>query len=212
MSAFDDLKLDFLMQSPEDLRGLITVRAINCLKDGGFQTVFTAIRNSERELLRIPNMGRKSLAQFIELVQAHGLDAGETEEFFSHNKEFFLCPETRLVHGNFVSSHAAEKKITTTPARDPDEIFIDDYRARVKDFLNPSLSYKMQVGAHQNAQLALETSYYISLLPAHLRVKITPEFARAAFHTMEMEAELSGPQEQLRRILIKAVERKFGLE
>lgn len=198
------------MQRPEDLEGLIPNRAINCLKEDGHRTVFSAIRKTERELLRIPNMGKKSVAQFIELVRAHGLEAGDTAEFFEHNKEFFLCPETKLVYSGFVTSQLAEKVITNKPSGDPDEISFDDYRARVKDFLNPSLSYQMRVGAHGNTQLALETSYYMSLLPAHLRAKISPEFARAAFHTMEVEAELSGPQEQLRQILIKAIEQKLG--
>lgn len=208
---FDDIKLDFLMQRPDDLEGLISNRAIICLKNDGYRTVFSMIRHKANELWRIPNMGKKSLEQFIELVRSHGLEAGDTAEFFELNQSFFMCDGTRKIEKTYgVYTGIPEKEISNEPTSDKDKIFIDDYRARVKDFLTPSLSYQMRVGVHGNTQLALETSYYMSLLPAHLRDKITPEFARAAFHTMEVEAELSGPQEHLRQILIKAVEQKLG--
>jgi len=51
----------------------LSVRAFNCLKNEGFNTIGDVLKCDEPELLRIPNFGRKSLNEFNELVAPFGL-------------------------------------------------------------------------------------------------------------------------------------------
>lgn len=51
----------------------LTVRAINCLKAEGIKTVYDLIQWSEVFLLRIPNLGRKSLTEIQDVLAARGL-------------------------------------------------------------------------------------------------------------------------------------------
>ena len=51
----------------------IGVRAYNCLKRAGIQTVGDLIQRSESELNAIPNFGKRSTEEVIEAVNALGL-------------------------------------------------------------------------------------------------------------------------------------------
>jgi DNA-directed RNA polymerase subunit alpha len=51
----------------------IGVRAYNCLKRAGIQTVGELVRKSESELNAIPNFGRKSIEEVQETLRARGL-------------------------------------------------------------------------------------------------------------------------------------------
>ena len=49
------------------------MRAYNCLKRAGIQTVGDLIQRSESELNAIPNFGRRSTEEVIEALHALGL-------------------------------------------------------------------------------------------------------------------------------------------
>ena len=51
----------------------IGVRAYNCLKRAGVQTVGDLVRKSESELNAIPNFGQKSIEEVIETLESRGL-------------------------------------------------------------------------------------------------------------------------------------------
>jgi len=51
----------------------LTVRTSNCLKADGIYTIADLIRRTENELLKAPNMGRKSLDEVIEVLKQKNL-------------------------------------------------------------------------------------------------------------------------------------------
>jgi DNA-directed RNA polymerase subunit alpha len=51
----------------------LTVRTSNCLKEAKIFTIGQLQQWTENELLRLPNLGRKSLKEVIEQLQARGL-------------------------------------------------------------------------------------------------------------------------------------------
>jgi predicted DNA-binding protein YlxM (UPF0122 family) len=50
-----------------------TVRAYNCLRAGGIETIGDLLKYSERDLCRIPNMGRKSIKDIKEVLASMNL-------------------------------------------------------------------------------------------------------------------------------------------
>ena len=54
----------------------LNLRALNCLKNEGFIYLEEVARNEERQLLRIPMFGRKSLNEIKETLAIHGLLLG----------------------------------------------------------------------------------------------------------------------------------------
>jgi DNA-directed RNA polymerase subunit alpha len=58
---------------PEDIWTLeITVRTQNCLKAEGIRTIKQLQNYTERRLMKIPNLGRKSVTELIEQMAALG--------------------------------------------------------------------------------------------------------------------------------------------
>jgi DNA-directed RNA polymerase subunit alpha len=58
---------------PEDIWTLeITVRTQNCLKAEGIRTIKQLQNYTERRLMKIPNLGRKSVTELIEQMAAQG--------------------------------------------------------------------------------------------------------------------------------------------
>jgi len=51
----------------------LTMRSTNCLKAEGIYTVGELIKWKERELLKTPNLGKKSLTEIKEVLQVRGL-------------------------------------------------------------------------------------------------------------------------------------------
>ena len=49
------------------------MRSYNCLKRGGIQTVGQLLERSEAELAAIPNFGRKSIQEVIDVLADRGL-------------------------------------------------------------------------------------------------------------------------------------------
>ena len=54
----------------------MSVRAANCLKTEGIDTVQQLIEKMPSELLRKPNFGRKSLQEINQILANHGLQLG----------------------------------------------------------------------------------------------------------------------------------------
>ena len=54
----------------------LTVRSANCLKHLDINYLGDLVQFSENELLRTPNLGKKSLTEIKELLEARGLKLG----------------------------------------------------------------------------------------------------------------------------------------
>jgi DNA-directed RNA polymerase subunit alpha len=54
----------------------LTVRSANCLKAESIQYIGDLVRRSEQDLLKTPNLGRKSLSEIKEVLAARGLTLG----------------------------------------------------------------------------------------------------------------------------------------
>ena len=63
-----------LLRPVDDLE--LTVRSANCLKAESIFYIGDLVQRSENELLRTPNLGRKSLNEIIEVLHNEGLDLG----------------------------------------------------------------------------------------------------------------------------------------
>lgn len=67
-----------LLKPIEDLE--LTVRSTNCLKAEDIHYVGDLVQRTETELMRTPNLGKKSLTEISEVLAEHGLKLGMTVE------------------------------------------------------------------------------------------------------------------------------------
>jgi len=201
-------KLNFLMNTPESLKGILATRLITCLKDEGFQTVFSALRYSENDLLRIPNLGRKSVAEFKEYAFAHGFKVGDTAEFFENNRGFFMCSKPREVKRTYGSYKTIpEKEVTDRLTKNPDCVNPAFYRQKLEIFLSSFPQPEISLGADYDRDL----EWIISLLPDELKKGLSPEFTNAAFASLEFRAKLAVLKSDGQVIALRALE-KHGLD
>ena len=56
----------------------LSVRSYNCLKRAGINTVGELTQKSEEEMMRVRNLGRKSLKEVIQKLREIGLDLRRT--------------------------------------------------------------------------------------------------------------------------------------
>ncbi|OHA84258.1 MAG: hypothetical protein A2408_00145 [Candidatus Yonathbacteria bacterium RIFOXYC1_FULL_52_10] len=64
----------FFRRSINDLE--LTVRTANCLKDEGIRRVGDLVQKNGVDLLKIPNLGKKSLNEIKDVLDVHGLNLG----------------------------------------------------------------------------------------------------------------------------------------
>lgn len=69
--------IDPIMYTPIERMDL-TVRSTNCLKAENIHFVGDLVQRSENELLKTPNLGRKSLSEIKALLEKHELELGTT--------------------------------------------------------------------------------------------------------------------------------------
>ncbi len=88
LSVFVDLKADehreperaeseidpILLRPVDDLE--LTVRSANCLKAENIHYIGDLIQRTEVELLKTPNLGKKSLTEIKDVLGSHGLSLG----------------------------------------------------------------------------------------------------------------------------------------
>jgi len=75
LSAFDASSFDPILLRPVDELEL-TVRSANCLKAENIYYIGDLIQRTENELLKTPNLGRKSLNEIKEVLASRGLTLG----------------------------------------------------------------------------------------------------------------------------------------
>ncbi|MEG1613450.1 MAG: DNA-directed RNA polymerase subunit alpha [Clostridia bacterium] len=78
VSQDDDKQQKVLEMSVEDLD--LSVRSYNCLKRAGIHTVEDLTKKSEEDMLKVRNLGRKSLEEVIHKLQDLGLDLRNKDE------------------------------------------------------------------------------------------------------------------------------------
>ena len=74
----EDRQQKVLEMSIEDMD--LSVRSYNCLKRAGIQTVEDLTKKSEDDMLKVRNLGRKSLDEVISKLRSYGLDLKSSEE------------------------------------------------------------------------------------------------------------------------------------
>jgi DNA-directed RNA polymerase subunit alpha len=94
LSAFVDLRFDqqqksrknlndidpMLLRSVDDLE--LTVRSANCLKAENIHLIGDLVQKAEQELLKTPNLGKKSLTEIKDVLASRGLTLGMKVEFW----------------------------------------------------------------------------------------------------------------------------------
>ncbi|HEU0197244.1 MAG TPA: DNA-directed RNA polymerase subunit alpha [Nevskiaceae bacterium] len=73
-----------LVRPVEDLE--LGVRSTNCLKAENIYLIGDLVQQSEAELMKTPNLGKKSLNEIREALKEHGLDLGMTLEHWAPPK------------------------------------------------------------------------------------------------------------------------------
>jgi DNA-directed RNA polymerase subunit alpha len=58
----------------------LSVRSFNCLKRAGIQTVEDLTRRTEDDMLKVRNLGKKSLDEVIVKLESYGLSLKNKEE------------------------------------------------------------------------------------------------------------------------------------
>jgi DNA-directed RNA polymerase subunit alpha len=58
----------------------LSVRSYNCLKRAGINTVEDLISRTEEDMMKVRNLGRKSLEEVVTKLQALGLSLASSEE------------------------------------------------------------------------------------------------------------------------------------
>ena len=74
----DDKQAKLLKMTIEEMD--LSVRSYNCLKRANIHTVEDLTRKSEDEMLKVRNLGRKSLDEVILKLQSYGLSLSNKEE------------------------------------------------------------------------------------------------------------------------------------
>jgi DNA-directed RNA polymerase subunit alpha len=78
VSRDDDKQTKALFMNIEELE--LSVRPLNCLKRAGISTVEDLIKRSEEEMLKVRNLGRKSLDEVIKKLESMGLSLSNKDE------------------------------------------------------------------------------------------------------------------------------------
>ena len=73
-----DTKKKVLEMSIEDMD--LSVRSYNCLKRAGIHTIEDLTKKSEDDMLKVRNLGRKSLDEVIAKLRSYGFDFKDSEE------------------------------------------------------------------------------------------------------------------------------------
>ena len=74
----DDEKEKVLEMSIDELE--LSVRSYNCLKRAGLNTVAELAAKSEEDMIKVRNLGRKSLEEVIQKLHSMNLDLKKVEE------------------------------------------------------------------------------------------------------------------------------------
>lgn len=74
----DDKQQQILSMKIEDMD--LSVRSYNCLKRANIHTVEDLIRKNEDEMLKVRNLGRKSLDEVIQKLESYGLSLDKKED------------------------------------------------------------------------------------------------------------------------------------
>ena len=74
----DDKQIKALYMSIEELE--LSVRPLNCLKRAGIFTVDDLVKRSEEDMLKVKNLGRKSLDEIIKKLESMGLGLSNKDD------------------------------------------------------------------------------------------------------------------------------------
>ena len=79
MSQKESTKKDKMLDTPiDDLQ--LSVRSYNCLKRAGIDTVADIVSRTEHDMMKVRNLGKKSLDEVVAKVKSLGLSFKSSEE------------------------------------------------------------------------------------------------------------------------------------
>ena len=78
VSREEDKQQKVLEMNIEDMD--LSVRSYNCLKRAAIHTVEDLTKRTEEDMLKVRNLGRKSLDEVISKLRSYGLDLRSAEE------------------------------------------------------------------------------------------------------------------------------------
>ena len=74
----EDQKVKILEMNIEDMD--LSVRSYNCLKRANIHTVEDLLKKTEDDMLKVRNLGRKSLDEVIQKLNSYGLSLKDKED------------------------------------------------------------------------------------------------------------------------------------
>ena len=77
-SKKEDTKVDILSMNIDELE--LSVRSYNCLKRAGINTVAELTNKTSEDMMKVRNLGRKSLEEVLAKLKELGLELSSTEE------------------------------------------------------------------------------------------------------------------------------------
>ena len=89
-------QIDYLWIEPEEKQNILAtkifnvefdMRAFNCMRAEGIETLGDLIKYSERDLMKVPNMGRKSIKRIQEVLAARSLTLEDSPKDFTSKKQ-----------------------------------------------------------------------------------------------------------------------------
>ena len=74
----EDTKVDILSMNIDELE--LSVRSYNCLKRAGINTVAELVNKTSDDMMKVRNLGRKSLEEVLAKLKELGLELSRTDE------------------------------------------------------------------------------------------------------------------------------------
>ena len=120
-AASAESQIDPILLRPVDELEL-TVRSANCLKAENINYIGDLVQRTEVELLRTPNLGKKSLTEIKEVLESHGLSLGMRLENWppaQPQTRRRAAPPERPAEDRETDTHASPKSAASSAATAP---------------------------------------------------------------------------------------------
>ena len=76
----DDKQQQILRTPIEEWESILSMRSYNCLKRANIHTVEDLVKKTEEDMLKVRNLGRKSLDEIIQKLESYGLSLKKQED------------------------------------------------------------------------------------------------------------------------------------
>jgi hypothetical protein len=110
-------QIEYLWVEPEHKQGVLAtkifnvefdLRAFNCMRAEGIETLGDLIKYSERDLMKVPNMGRKSIKRIQEVLASMNLTLKGPPPVSKIPPHLKRSPDCKTTHGDKLTAYANE--------------------------------------------------------------------------------------------------------